>query len=117
MGLFKTFIHEIGHALGLNHPAPYSKLYGLVFEDEALFSNDSWHTTVMSYFSQSDNPSINQIVTDAIPHTPQIADIIAIQLLYGKPAGANAGDTTYGVGANTDTYLDDIFANWTGPEP
>ena len=114
-GVFNTVLHEIGHALGLHHPAPYTKLYGLIFEDEAIFANDSRQTTVMSYFSQSRNPNINSFTTAAIPHTPQIADIIAIQLLYGKPAGANTGDTTYGVGANTDTYLDDIFANWTGP--
>ena len=115
-GVFNTVLHEIGHALGLHHPAPYSKLYGLVFEDEAIFTNDSRQTTVMSYFSQSSNPNINSFTTAAIPHTPQIADIIAIQLLYGKPAGANTGDTTYGVGANTDSYLDDVFAKWTGPD-
>ena len=80
-----------------------------------MFANDSYHTTVMSYFPQSDNPNIVQTITTASPDTPQIADIIAIQLLYGKPAGANEGDTTYGVGANTGTYLDEVFAEWTSP--
>ena len=112
---FDVFLHEIGHALGLNHPGEYNPFDGLIFEDDATFANDSWHTTVMSYFGQDDNPNIVQTVTTASPDTPQIADIIAIQLLYGKPAGANEGDTTYGVGANTGTYLDEVFAEWTSP--
>ena len=115
-GIFKTFLHETGHALGLNHPAVYITNDGIIFEDDAIFANDSHHTTVMSYFSQSRNPNIVQTVTAASPETPQIADIIAIQLLYGKPESAHPGDTTYGVGANTGTYLDAVFAKWTGPE-
>ena len=110
-----TFLHEIGHALGLHHPGNYEgPTY--VFEDDAMFANDSYHTTVMSYFPQSRNPNIVQTVTTASPETPQIADIIAIQMLYGKPESANPGDTIYGVGANTGSYLDEIFAKWTGPE-
>ena len=110
-----NFLHEIGHTLGLHHPGIYEgPTY--VFEDDAMFANDSDHTTVMSYFSQSRNPNIVQTVTDASPYTPQIADIIAIQMLYGKPDSANPGDTTYGVGANTGTYLDEVFAEWTGPD-
>ena len=115
-GVFDIFLHEIGHALGLNHPGEYDSTNGYLFEDDAMFANDSLHTTVMSYFGQSDNPNTVQTVTDASPETPQIADIIAIQLLYGKPESAHPGDTTYGVGANTGTYLDDVFAKWTGPE-
>ena len=110
-----TFLHEIGHALGLHHPGIYeSPTY--VFEDDAMFANDSYHTTVMSYFPQSRNPNLRGVATSASPETPQIADIIAIQLLYGKPESANPGDTIYGVGANTGSYLDEVFAKWTGPE-
>ena len=111
--IFRTFLHELGHALGLFHPGKYNPFDGLNFEDDATFANDSYQTTVMSYFSQSRNPNIVQIATTAVPHSPQIADIIAIQMLYGKPAGVNIGNTTYGVGANTGTYLDDVFAQWT----
>ena len=111
----KTYLHEIGHALGLLHPGNYEGP-SYVFEDDAMFANDSYHTTVMSYFPQGRNPNINTIISSASPVTPQIADIIAIQMLYGKPVGANMGDTTYGVGSNTGTYLDGVFAEWTGPD-
>lgn len=67
----------------------------------------------MSYRSQSGNPNIRDKATYASPDTPQIADIVAIQMLYGKPETAHPGDTVYGVGANTGTYLDDVFADWT----
>ena len=111
-GVFDTFLHEIGHALGLHHPAPYTKLYGLKFEDEAIFENDSDQATVMSYFPQDDNPNI--VASFASPVTPQIADIIAIQLLYGKPAAANPGDTVYGYQSTVDGYLGEFFSLWAG---
>ena len=63
-----------------------------------------YHSDVV-FFPRRRNPNIVQTVTTASPETPQIADIITIQMLYGKPESANPGDTIYGVGANTGTYL------------
>ena len=66
----------------------------------------------MSYFPQDDNPNIT--ASFASPITPQIADIIAIHQLYGKPVATNAGDTVYGYQSTVDGYLGEFFSLWTG---
>ena len=43
-----------------------------------------------------------------------IADIVAIQNLYGVPTDIRAGDTVYGYQSNVYGYLGEIFTNWTG---
>ena len=43
-----------------------------------------------------------------------IADIIAIQKLYGVPDSINTGDTVYGYQSNLDGYLGEYFRLWTG---
>ena len=107
---FSTYIHEIGHALGLGHPGPYNS--SADFGHDNIFLNDSDQTSIMSYMGQIENTYIN--ASYAISVTPMIADIIAIQNLYGMPDNINIGDTIYGYQSNVDGYLGEFFKLWTG---
>lgn len=90
---FQTFIHEIGHAIGLGHQGPYNG--SASYPADAAFLNDSWQLSVMSYFSQTENTNVN--ASHALVKTPQLADILAIQSLYGEGV-VRKGDTVYGDG-------------------
>ncbi|MFD0982102.1 M10 family metallopeptidase C-terminal domain-containing protein [Tropicimonas aquimaris] len=108
----RTFIHEIGHGLGLGHPANYGAQPndGDNFATDATFANDSWQTTMMSYYSQSENTTIS--ATRAYVMTPQVADLIAMRELYGATGTLRTGDTTYGVGSTAGDYYDNLEENW-----
>jgi serralysin len=101
---YTTYIHEIGHALGLAHAGDYNG--DATYPKDAHYANDSWQASLMSYFSQTDNTTIN--ASFANPITPMIADIIAIQDLYGRPSNAYAGDTVYGKGGNAGELWNQI---------
>ena len=102
-----TYVHEIGHALGLGHQVAYNgqATYGV----DETYANDSYQISVMSYFSQTDNTTIN--ASYAEPITAMMADIVAIQTLYGAPGDSSqtAGNTTWGVGTNLTGYMAEVF--------
>lgn len=105
---FQTYIHEIGHALGLGHSGPYNGTAS--FGADAVFANDSWQASIMSYFSQADNPNIR--ADDAFVMTPMMADIVAIQNLYGAQQNTRSGDTVYGYNSNAGSIYDaDVFGS------
>ena len=95
---YETFIHEIGHAIGLSHPHDRSQGTGLfpgaTFRDSTDTGTHDLNTTLNTIMSYNDparppNDDFGMIAT------PMAFDIAAIQALYGANTDANAGHTTY----------------------
>jgi serralysin len=95
----QTFIHEIGHSLGLGHAGGYngSATYGV----DNSYANDTWQMSLMSYMAQSNYDGDSYRFT----LTPMMADILAVQNLYGV-ASTRAGDTVYGFGSTAGGIYD-----------
>ena len=86
---YQTYIHEIGHALGLGHQGPYNG--SATYSTDATYADDTWQYSVMSYFSETNynGGSYRYVIT------PQMADIYAVDSIYGA-ATTRTGDTVYG---------------------
>ncbi len=80
-------VHEVGHALGLEHPGPYN-VYAT--ESQRLYQQDSLQYTAMSYF---DHPA--PAIGFSRPAEPLLHDIATIQTLYGQNKTHNSSNTIY----------------------
>ena len=88
---FYTYIHEIGHVLGLPH----------TFNDYDNFDikENSFQYSVMSYnMPKKEHADFHY----NFPISPMLIDIYFIQQLYGKNTSTRTGDTVYGFNSNSE---------------
>ncbi|WP_370194082.1 M10 family metallopeptidase C-terminal domain-containing protein [Aurantimonas coralicida] len=118
---FQTYLHEIGHALGLSHPGTYNAGSGgsITYAANAEYAEDQRKYTIMSYFGAY-NPFTDAWTTGPAysnyyySSTPMIDDISAIQAIYGADLTTRTGNTTYGYNSNAGRDVFDFTTYGTG---
>ena len=100
---YQVFLHEIGHALGLEHP----------HEDIVMpLDRDSMEYTVMSYRSYVGGSTTTGYTNETWGYAQSLMmyDIAALQHMYGANYTTNSGNTTYTWSPTTG----EMFVNGVG---
>lgn len=111
-----TYVHEVGHALGLSHPGTYNAGSGsITYTEQAEYAQDTRRFTVLSYFqATADGSGVDHVGSDgktAYAAGPLLHDIAAAQAKYGADMTTRTGNTVYGFGANAGRAVFDFTQN------
>ena len=85
---YYTFLHEIGHTLGLEHP------HENYDNDVMSLSIDALKYSIMSYRDYVGD-DIDGVGENFFPTTPMLYDVLALQALYGANWNYRSGNDTY----------------------
>ena len=98
-----TVLHEMGHAMGLKHGHEDLNEFGVLPSDY-----DTLEKTIMTYRTYQGGPTNGYTYEHwGAPQTYMMADIAALQHMYGADFETNGGDTVYSWRQNQgDTYVD-----------
>ncbi|MCC0807828.1 hypothetical protein FPV16_16595 [Methylobacterium sp. W2] len=120
----ETYVHEIGHTLGLSHPGKYNAGSGgaITYDGNAEYAQDTRKYTVMSYFDADEDGSgvdhfgrrddnRDGVLDRTYGATPLLDDISAIQAKYGADPNTRVGNTTYGFNSNAGRGAFDFTQN------
>ncbi len=91
-----TFIHELGHAIGLKHPGNYNGSNGSSDGPYLPQAKDTTDYSVMSYYDGK--AYLNNFKS---PASPMMYDIQAVQYLYGPNLRYRVGNDSYAFSDNS----------------
>ena len=94
---YYTFLHEIGHTLGLEHPHENND------NDVMSLSVDALKYSIMSYRDYVGD-DIDGVGENFFPTTPMLYDVLALQALYGANWNYRSGNDTYSWAPGAKVY-------------
>ena len=112
---FVTFMHEIGHAMGLKHGHEHTAGTGFPDVGHLEDDKDGMEYSIMTYNSfvgQEESPAFYTNNTGRYAQTLMMYDIAALQRMYGANWSHNGGNTVY----TFDPVTGQTFYNGVGED-